>query len=61
MKSVVKKIKRRDNILYRLRRKGYKVHTQQRTIYLAFGEDPNLVLQIKQLREEYKFTIQLHF
>lgn len=50
--------KRRANILYRLRRKGVRCQTRQRIIFYPYGRNPNEVLQIRQLREEYNFTVQ---
>lgn len=51
-------LKRRANILYRLRKKGIRCNTDQRTIFYPYGKNPNEVLEIKQLREEFYFTVQ---
>lgn len=51
-------LKRRANILYRLRKKGIRCNTRQRTIFYPYGKNPNEVLEIKQLREEFYFTVQ---
>lgn len=51
-------LKRRANIIYQLRKKGIQCHTRQRTIFYPYGQNPNEVLQIRQLREEFKFTVQ---
>jgi len=53
-----KRLKRRANILYRLRKKGFRCNTRGRTIFLEMGGDPEVVLQIRQLRGEFKFEIQ---
>lgn len=53
-----KLLKRRANLLYRLRRKDVKVVTKQRTIFFPYGENPNAVIQIKRLREEFNFQVQ---
>jgi len=53
-----KKLKRRANILYRLRKKGIQCNTKERTIFFQYGESPDTILQIRQLREEFKFTLQ---
>jgi hypothetical protein len=54
-------LKRRANILYRLRKKGIRVHTKDRTIFYHAGDgggNPLSMLQISQLVEEYRFLIQ---
>jgi hypothetical protein len=54
-----KRMKRRANILYRLRRKGVICDTRQRTIYWRESWDnPGLVLQVRQLRGEFHFEVQ---
>ena len=53
-----KKLKRRANILYRLRKKDVSVNTRTRTIFYKYGENPDAVLQIRQLREEFNFNVQ---
>lgn len=54
-----KKLKRRTNVLYRLRRwGGVKCVTREATIYLEYGQDPDAILQVKQLRDEFNFVIQ---
>ena len=45
-------------MLYRLRKKGIRCNTRQRTIFYPYGKNPNEVLEIKQLREEFYFTVQ---
>lgn len=52
-----KKLKRRANLLYRLRKKGVRCDTRQRTIYYPYGQTPG-ERQIQQLRQEYDFKIQ---
>jgi hypothetical protein len=54
-----KRMKRRANILYRLRRKGFICDTRQRTIYWR-GEwgNPQSALQVRQLRGEFHFEVQ---
>lgn len=51
-------VKRRANLLYRLRKKGVRCDTRQRTIYYPYGANPEGVIQIKRLREEYHFDVQ---
>jgi hypothetical protein len=58
MKLSIKQLKRRANILYRLRKKGVRVQTRQRTIFYAHGESPDHILQVKQLRSEFNFHVQ---
>lgn len=49
------------NILYRLRKKGGVCVTKERTIYLPYGADPDALLQVRQLRSEFKFVVQYRF
>lgn len=53
------KLKRRANILYRLRKKGVRCDTRQKTIYFEYGSNPDSVIQIKRLRYEFDFNVQL--
>ena len=54
-----KRLKRRANLLYRLRKKGVRCDTKAREIYFAYNKDPMKVIQIKRLCKEYYFNIQL--
>ena len=54
-----KRLKRRANILYRLRKKGFRCNTREMTIFISQGCDPDAVLQMRQLRSEYHFVVQL--
>lgn len=49
---------RRKNLLYRLRKKGVKVNTRERCIYLPYGSKPDNIAQVRHLRREYDFVIQ---
>ena len=53
-----KNLKRRANLLYRLRQKGIRCNTRQRTIYLPYNGDLDTACQIGKLRKEYGFIIQ---
>ncbi|WP_199741395.1 hypothetical protein [Prevotella sp. OH937_COT-195] len=50
---------KRDNLLYRLRKKGVRVHTKERTIYFAFDGEPFQIVQVKRLCREFNFYVQL--
>jgi len=50
-------LKRRANILYRLRKKKLHANTRQRIVYYT-GDNPRSILQIRQLMDEYKFNVQ---
>lgn len=50
--------KRRSNMLYKLRKKGVKVNTKERTIFIPYGEDPNKEVQVGRLWKEYHFNVQ---
>lgn len=56
--SPEKLLKRRANLLYRLRKKKVKVATKDRTIFYPYGENPERHIQIKRLREEFNFQVQ---
>lgn len=53
-----KKRMRRKNLLYRLRKKGVKVNTRERCIYLPYGSEPDNIAQVRRLRREYDFVVQ---
>lgn len=53
-----KKLKRRANLLYRLRKHGVRVDTKQKTIFIPYLEDPYQFVQAKHLAKEYFFNIQ---
>jgi hypothetical protein len=53
-----KEIKRRNNILYWLRKKGIRVFTKQRTVFFEYGGFPLTVVQICRLRDEFGFVVQ---
>ncbi|HAH74245.1 MULTISPECIES: hypothetical protein [Butyricimonas] len=55
-----KRYKRRNNILYRLRKKGIRCVTKERTIFIPYGINPYDILQIRQLLSEYHFVIQTY-
>ena len=52
-------IKRRNNLLYNLRKKGVRCLTKERMIFFPYGEDPRKVSQIVRLCQEYHFHVQL--
>ena len=53
------RLKRRANLLYRLRKKGIRVDTKQRVIFCAAGKDITNIVQVKRLKEEFHFNIQI--
>lgn len=55
-----KKYKRRNNILYRLRKKGIRCITRDQTIFYPYGENPYDILQIRQLLSEFNFVVQAY-
>ena len=54
-----KRLKRRANLLYRLRKKGIRCNTKAREIYFAYNKDPRKVIQIRRLCKEFNFNVQL--
>ena len=50
---------KRDNLLYKLRKKGVRVLTRERTIFFAFDRELFDVVQVKRLCREYHFNVQL--
>lgn len=53
-----KQLKRRTNLLYRLRKKGIRCDTKAREIYIAYNKDPMAVIQIRRLCNEFNFIVQ---
>lgn len=53
-----KRLTRRKNLLYKLRRKGVRCDTKGRCIEYPYGAEPSDVPQIRRLMDEYKFNIQ---
>lgn len=51
-------LKRRANLLYRLRRHGITANTKERIIFIPLGEDPWRIQQVRHLHEEFHFNIQ---
>ena len=51
-------LKRRANLLYRLRLHGVQANTRERTIFIPYGDDPWQVTQVRRLHQEYGFNIQ---
>ena len=50
---------KRDNLLYRLRKKGMRADTRERTIFFGVGGDPFELIQIRRLCREFHFNVQL--
>lgn len=50
--------KRRNNLLYQLNQKGIRCLTQEFTIFYPYGEDPDAVPEICNLRKEFNFSVQ---
>jgi hypothetical protein len=53
------RLKRRANILYRLRKKGIRADTKQRIVFCAAGKDITNIVQVKRLKQEFHFNIQI--
>jgi hypothetical protein len=58
MNLSIKQLKRRANILYRLRKKGVRVATRQRIIFYEYGGKPETIPQVWKLTSEYNFHVQ---
>jgi hypothetical protein len=60
MKSPSPKKKRqiKYSLIYRLRRKGFKVATRQKTIFCEYQSSPDDTIEIKRLRNEFHFLVQ---
>ena len=50
---------KRDNLLYRLRKKGVQANTREHTIFFGVGGDPFKIRQIRWLCREFHFNVQL--
>lgn len=51
-------LKRRANLLYRLRRHGIRVNTKEGVIFIPFDNNPWQFPQVRRLHEEFYFNIQ---
>lgn len=51
-------LKRRANLLYRLRKKGIRCDTKQRLIMLSCFQNPTDYVQITKLCRDYAFNVQ---
>lgn len=58
MPHTVTNLKRRANMLYRLRKHGISVDTKERCIFIPYGESPWRFPQVRRLHDEYYFNIQ---
>lgn len=56
--STPKKKRVKHDLIYRLRKKGFRVATRQKTIFCVYGASPYDVIEGKRLRSEYNFYIQ---
>ena len=50
---------KRDNLLYRLRKKGVRVNTREHTIFFGVDGEPFEIRQIRRLCREFHFNVQL--
>ena len=46
------------NLIYRLRRKGFRIITRQRLVFCKYQSTPYDTIQIKRLKREFNFMIQ---
>ena len=51
----------RYNLVYRLRKKGFRVDSRGRTIFAYYLSEPYDVCQIRRLVNEFYFVVQLFF
>jgi hypothetical protein len=52
--------KRMYNMIYRTRKKGVRIDTRQRTIFILFHENLSGMKQVRTLQSEYNFGLQLY-
>lgn len=50
---------KRDNLLYRLRKKGVRPNTREHTIFFGMGGEPFEIRKIRRLCSEFHFNVQL--
>jgi hypothetical protein len=50
----------RYNLHYKARKKGYCIDTKTRTVFVS-QYDKNMSIQVKRLRDEFYYAIQLEF
>lgn len=58
MKMTKQQRERRKSLLYRLRQKGIRCATRQRVIFYPYRNDPDFLVEIRNLRVEFKFVVQ---
>ena len=49
---------RRKNLLYKLRRQGFRCSSKDLVIFCPYGSNPLTVVQIRRLCKEYDFKVQ---
>ena len=50
---------KRDNLLYRLRKKGVQANTREGVIFFVVGGEPFKLIQIRRICREFHFNVQL--
>jgi len=58
MQTKTQKIKRKYNLTFMLRKKGYRLSTKNKTIYAAYNTLDDFPCQVKALINEYSYVLQ---
>lgn len=53
-------VSKRDNLLYKLRKKGIRCITKERIIFIPYGSPVNRIVQVQRLRRDFHFNVQFY-
>lgn len=55
-----KKSKRRNNVLYKLTKKGVVFNEEEREIMMPYGSASDVIESVRRLRRRYRFNVQFY-
>lgn len=55
-----KKSKRRNNVLYKLTKKGVVFNEEEREIMIPYGSASDVIESVRRLRRRYRFNVQFY-
>ena len=60
MSDFSKKSKRRNNVLYKLTKKGVVCNEEEREIMVPYGSASDVIESVRRLRRRYRFNVQFY-
>lgn len=60
MSDFSKKSKRRNNVLYKLTKKGVVFNKEEREILVPYGSATDVFADVRRLRRRYRFNVQFY-